>query len=72
MIDQENIIYAKGEASFIKLEANKMVHYIPVSVNNNENIFKKHFKVGVKNTVELHDGFIVIRPKTKKDLKINE
>ena len=58
----EDIIYTKGEGSLIKLEEKKRTHYIPASIVDSD-IFKKHFKIGVKNIVELHDGFILIRPK---------
>ena len=58
----KDIIYTKGEASLIKMEANKRGHYIPASIIDSD-IYKKYFKDGVKNIVELHDGYIVIRPK---------
>ncbi len=60
----KDIIYSRGEASLIKLEAKKRGHYLPASVTESD-MFKKYFKVGVRNIVELHDGYIVIRPKDK-------
>ncbi len=58
----KDIIYARGEGSLIKIESNKRGHYIPTSIIDSD-IFKNIFKTGVKNVVELHDGYIVIRPK---------
>ena len=61
-------ILAQNQGSIVKINGTQEAHFIPKKVRTH-NTYKKLFKFKNRNIVELYPDRIVIRPKTKAELK---